>query len=297
MYRSDFFTYIIFFSTIFFAELGVFSPSRVDAQALSESERELPERLPYFTRRLKLSTAGGIASLGLGLAISFKVDEIHRNPVFGAPPGLDRFFRDRFHVDGKETNFLNHYGSFYTISGSLTAMILMQRLLMDDSTWHHTAYETTVFGVGLMTELGLRAAVKSSFARHRPLLEFADATAVQTQNAKPNNHLSFYSGHASTAFYTAAYVDQKIGDLLRARNASRLYRALSILSLYGWASYSAYSRIEIDKHYFTDVFTGGAVGTAWGIWHYRFHHGPQGPWAVLPAFDRDYVGMMIRRSY
>ena len=273
---------------------GIFTP--ILAAERPGLHQNTPKKTAYFTHRLKLSTIGGIASIGAGIAIAFSIDEVNRNPVIGGPNGLDRYFRNRLRATGKTSNFLDHRGTYYTLAGSVGGMIFLQRMLKDGPYWRDAAYEVMVFGVGLMTEVGLRIAVKTSFARRRPLLEFADPLNSATLNTNPKNHLSFYSGHASTAFYTAAYADQKIGDLLRARDLQR-YRLLSILALYSWASYMAFSRIEIDKHYFSDVFTGGLVGTAWGIWHYRYHHSTRNGWTVLPAFDGERVGVMVGWAY
>lgn len=254
------------------------------------------DRIPFLTHRLKLSSIGGIASIVAGTAIAFTIDEVNRSPVIGAPNGVDRFFRHQLLAAGKGSNLLDHRGTYYTLAGGVGVMVILQRMLARGPFLRESAYEVTVFGVGLMAEVGLRTAVKSTVARRRPVLEFATLVDAGSLHANRKNHLSFYSGHTSTAFYSAAYVDQKVSDLLRVRGLKH-YRPLTFLAFYGWASYMAYSRIEIDKHYFTDVLTGGIIGTAWGVWHYRFHHGNRAGWTVLPSFDGDRIAVMVGRVY
>jgi membrane-associated phospholipid phosphatase len=243
---------------------------------------------------------GAAVSLGVGLAVSAHIDETRRRPVIGAPPRIDRFFRDRLYDAGRATNFLDHRGTAYTLLGGVSAMLLLQQALDADARWRDGVYEVAVFGVGFLAQEGVKLAVKSSFARRRPELEFADPADFPVLNAEPKNHQSFYSGHAVAAFYTAAYADQRIGGLLRRRYsgpAGRAYRALSFLGLYGWAGYVGYSRMQIDRHYFTDVLAGAALGASWGIWHYRRHHARDGRWSAAPVFDGTRVGVMVSRRY
>ena len=73
---GPFFLRLIFFPTLLFIITVVCLPAIATGQSISEPTRDDPDRPSYFTRRLKLSTAGGIASLALGLAISLHVTEI-----------------------------------------------------------------------------------------------------------------------------------------------------------------------------------------------------------------------------
>ena len=271
---------------------GISSLSAADRHSQATSS---PGRTELLTKRLKFSAVVGVVSMGIGSAFRLGINEANRDPLFGGNNGVDRFFRRHFGDAGKTSNVVDSNGTVFTLAAGLGAVILMQNLLSDGPVWRNTAYEVAVFGTGFMTELGVRLAVKSSFARRRPFLEFASPQDATTLNANSKNHLSFYSGHTSTAFYTAAYADQRIGDLLKARSLGR-YRLMSIIPLYGWASYMAFSRVQIDKHYFTDVAAGGLVGTAWGIWHYRYHHSTREGWAILPFLGKTRFGLMASRA-
>ncbi len=255
-----------------------------------------PEQGQFFTRRLKLSAAVGIASVTVGTAFYLGIDESTREPLIGGPNRLDRFFRNRLLDAGRSTNITDAYGSYITLAAGLDGIVLAEALATPGSMWRPAAYESTVFGIGFMTEVGLRVMVKTTVARRRPLVEFASPVDYAVLNGKDRNHQSFYSGHTSSAFYAAAYADQKVGDLLSRHGLSR-FRPLSVVGTFGWASYVGYSRIQIDKHYFTDVAVGALVGTAWGIWHYRLHHDEHRKWSVFPAINGRRVGMMVSREY
>lgn len=178
----------------------------------------------------------------------------------------------------------------------MAVMVLLEQLVDDQCTWKDSVDELAVFGTGTIAEQGIKLAVKAAVARRRPLLEFADPAHYAALNVQANNHESFYSGHTSSAFYTAAYVDQKVGDLLRPRVEGRarlLYRVLSVTTLYGWAAYVGYSRMQIDRHYFTDVLAGGAIGATWAFWQYRYHHGRDGRWSVMPELTHERVGVVV----
>ena len=54
-------------------------------------------------------------------------------------------------------------------------------------------------------------------------------------------------------------------------------RAAVFSGLYGLAGYVSYSRIESDRHYFTDILAGGALGVWVGRTWYRINHRDEFP--------------------
>jgi membrane-associated phospholipid phosphatase len=62
-------------------------------------------------------------------------------------------------------------------------------------------------------------------------------------------HQSFPSGHATSAFAGAAFLQRRYGWAFG-------------IPAYGLASYVAYSRVETKRHYTTDVLAGAAIGIA-----------------------------------
>ena len=77
------------------------------------------------------------------------------------------------------------------------------------------------------------------------------------------------------------------------------YQWLTGIALYGWASYVAYSRIEIDRHYFTDVTVGALMGVLFEETYYRLnlkHWGAQNmrngvSWRLTPQVTPESVGV------
>ncbi|MEJ2495343.1 MAG: phosphatase PAP2 family protein, partial [Ignavibacteriaceae bacterium] len=64
---------------------------------------------------------------------------------------------------------------------------------------------------------------------------------------------SFPSGHTSTAFTIATVLSQRIDN------------TYATIALYSFAGLTAVQRIYADKHWFSDVVLGAALGTAVGI--------------------------------
>ncbi len=98
-----------------------------------------------------------------------------------------------------------------------------------------------------------------------------------THRVRPDNSddRSFFSGHTSTAFVTSAFLYQETIEYLdrsvKNRTLNTSLQATSFALLYGWAGYVGYSRIKDNKHYFSDVVTGAAVGTFIGIFMHNLY--------------------------
>ena len=98
-----------------------------------------------------------------------------------------------------------------------------------------------------------------------------------THRVRPDNSddRSFFSGHTSTAFVTSAFLYEETLEYLdrsvRNETLNTTLKAASFALLYGWAGYVGYSRIKDNKHYFSDVVTGAAVGTFIGIFMHNLY--------------------------
>ena len=193
------------------------------------------------------------------------------SPVLGAG-SFDRFFRDALRSRSKHENlFSGTGGDLYTPALS-TAILLGTSAIGDGSRGYRDSVMRAVpllwLGIGgssLFTESSKRA-----FGRKRPFLRFNNRAAIRSFGVNDNARESFFSGHASSAFFTAAFTDRVLADIVRAHNDeycfscgawdARLERAGQSVALYGLATYVGYSRIEIDKHFMTDVLAGAFVG-------------------------------------
>lgn len=92
---------------------------------------------------------------------------------------------------------------------------------------------------------------------------------------------SFFSGHSSTAFCAALYLSLELNTWYDRWEPTRSDRTLrstlkigTDVALYAGATYVAYSRLHDEKHYFTDVAVGAAIGTVMGTVMYHWQWNP-----------------------
>jgi membrane-associated phospholipid phosphatase len=98
---------------------------------------------------------------------------------------------------------------------------------------------------------------------------------------RPNGgHMSFPSGHATSAFAGAAFLQRRYGWLFG-------------IPAYGLASYVAYSRVEAKEHYTSDVVAGAAIGIATNL---AFTH-PREHVAVALDAGRGHAGCSIALAW
>ena len=127
------------------------------------------------------------------------------------------------------------------------------------------------------------------------LLQLALATGVVqgtteglkaiTNERRPNGNCcnSFPSGHASSAFTGAAYIQFRYGLQYS-------------IPLYAAASYVAYSRVQVKAHYIHDVAFGAALGIA-GTYlsTTKYSHSKQGDVALVA--DKGFAGIIYRKIF
>ncbi len=106
----------------------------------------------------------------------------------------------------------------------------------------------------------LDQAVKFLVARQRPFAHFRDpAAGAPGGTAAADESLSFYSGHTSLDFSLAV-----ASGTIASMRGYRLAPAVWVAAL-PIAAFTGYLRIAADKHYFTDVLAGAAIGSAIGF--------------------------------
>lgn len=115
--------------------------------------------------------------------------------------------------------------------------------------------------------INLNQATKMLVGRERPFVHAMPADQRgQTANPSDNN-TSFYSGHTTRAF-ALAVATGTVASLRGYRWAPWIWAAgLTVATSIG------YLRIAADKHYFTDVLVGAAMGSAFGFGVPYFFHG------------------------
>ncbi|MFC1714664.1 phosphatase PAP2 family protein [Candidatus Poribacteria bacterium] len=213
---------------------------------------------------------------------------------------LDDSIRDSWHT--KSDNFLNgSTGSLYT---PLTTGIIITGLnLVEDAPSLKIGNELFIFANGAFANKFLTKIFKRALSRRRPLLEFASPDEQAELGKDENNHEAFYSGHTSTAFYSAAFLRRRLSQSLQRRGHTGIksgHQWLAGVTLYMWAAYVGYSRIEIDEHYFTDVVTGAVMGVLFEEIYYRFnqrHWSFHPSWRLTPQVRHDSLGLWFARSF
>ena len=213
---------------------------------------------------------------------------------------LDRSMRDKWHT--KSDNFLNGtVGSLYTPVSAGVAIVGLN--LFEGASLQKAGNQLFIFVNGALANKFLTRSVKYTFSRRRPLLEFADAADKAELDARDKNHESFYSGHASTAAFPAAFLRRRISQSLKRHGHAGIrsgYQWLTTASLYSWAAYVGYSRVQIDKHYFTDVAVGMIMGLLFEETYYRFnekHWGSYSSWRLAPQVSSETFQLCLSKSF
>jgi membrane-associated phospholipid phosphatase len=231
------------------------------------------------------------------------VDEVghpHTPEVFGAG-SFDRFFRNALWSRSSVDNFFNDgIGEVFAPLVASSAIIAVA-----SSLGGRTAYTDGITRAVPMLWIGIAgdqlpvAIFKKSFGRERPYLKFDNQLVLQELGVNDTARESFYSGHATTAFFTATFADAVIADIVRSMGhpdyglvdgswSERLVRFGQVVGLYGLAFAVAYSRIEIDQHYMTDVLFGAAVGSAHGYLTYRWGYRREAPAVAVAGLPGGY---------
>ena len=105
----------------------------------------------------------------------------------------------------------------------------------------------------------LNQIVKFVVARERPYAHERSVSGWLEPPKKPDDNLSFWSGHTSLTF-TLAAAGGAVAALGGYDHAPLVMGVSGSLALA-----TGYLRIAADKHYFTDVLTGAVMGSAMGI--------------------------------
>ncbi|MBU0982826.1 MAG: phosphatase PAP2 family protein [candidate division Zixibacteria bacterium] len=148
---------------------------------------------------------------------------------------------------------------------------------------------------GAVATRGLTDIVKGLVRRQRPISYFAPELARTKPNYTPEGERhSFFSGHASGAFFSMTYANLRIREAMRADLTPgdyRDWRWVAPAVTYGWATFVALSRIQAYRHYLSDVTAGALVGYAVGVLVYELGKN------VRETADGQPTPLMIRVSF
>jgi len=118
--------------------------------------------------------------------------------------------------------------------------------------------DSLIIAESMVVAMNFNQMAKLTFQRQRPFLHSV-TSEVALATAGPDDNMSFFSGHTTLAFSLAV----SAGTVASMRH----YRLAPLIWGVGLAGATAtgYLRIAADKHYFSDVFVGAAVGSLTGF--------------------------------
>ncbi|HEX2897336.1 MAG TPA: phosphatase PAP2 family protein [candidate division Zixibacteria bacterium] len=165
-----------------------------------------------------------------------------------------------------KSNFLDN-----SVGSAATPVVFGTILLASDLSWPPTddkgkmaAQDMFLFGSGLLATKGITSLAKGLVARERPLLCLEPGIAeMRRQIDTAYDRNSFFSGHASSAFFSAVYLNKRLRSIMRHELSPNDYDGWSWAPptlLFSWASFVGWTRIHAYKHFFTDVAAGALAG-------------------------------------
>lgn len=195
--------------------------------------------------------------------------------------GFDEFFRDALRDRDAYDNFFQGGlgASWHPLFAS--GLLLTTSAFLGDGVYVKNATRALpLLWMGLAANSLPITMAKHGVERQRPFLMFQNTEAIEAFGTGKEAEESFFSGHASTAFFSATFVDRVLADTIRSQRPeycfacgdswmNRLLRFGQGAALYGFATAIAYSRIQIDKHFMSDVIAGGVFGSLHGELTYR----------------------------
>lgn len=189
--------------------------------------------------------------------------------ILGDPPGIDEWVRKRFKSSKPLTGFVEDYGLEALKYAAPIAMIMMDLSDRSNLLPDFMGFLETFFTNRAATSL-----LKQIVGRERPKLEFAEEegatpSEIAALDADEGNHESFPSGHSSGSFAFASYIERAVARRMGLDNP---WRYASFTGFYGLAGAISISRIRRDKHFFTDIVAGAAMGTFIARAYYRVNH-------------------------
>ncbi len=236
---------IIFLLAALVAAIAI--PAPVFAEDAGSATRELNYNL---TRDLVITGATGAAFLGLTL---------FENKL--APANCRWCQVDSFDAWGHNNLKWSNTGSANTASSVTAYFVAPLAAFGSDAFAAHDADSLNKFPIDalIIAEATTSAALftqamKLITGRERPSAHYAAGTSTS-----PDDNTSFFSAHTSIAFALAA----SSGMVATMRG----YRLAPLIWGTGMAVAvtTGYLRVAADKHYLTDVITGAAIGSAFGI--------------------------------
>ena len=188
-----------------------------------------------------------------------------RAPLIKGPLPLEtsiqRFLGGQY-KPGKRNFLDDHLGSAMTPIAAGTMLTAANLAWPRDDRGKETLQDFFLFFSGLAATKGVTGLAKGIFNRPRPYRTIPPSD-VREQHGFSTDRTSFFSGHTSAAFFSAAYLNLRLRCIMRAEQSPGDYddwRWAPPTVLFSWASLVGLSRIHAYKHYLSDVLVGALAG-------------------------------------
>ncbi len=202
-----------------------------------------------------------------------------KTPLIGGPILFDRKLQRLLGGDcsADKSNFLdNEFGSAVTpVAAGLIMFTADSKWPQADKQGKLAAQNLFLFSAGLLATKGITDLAKGIVARPRPLpcLE-PELAGLRTNIDHAYDHNSFFSGHASSAFFAMTFLNKRIRAIMRNEMTVGKYDKYSWVSpafSFSWATFVGWTRIHAYKHFPTDIIVGAAAGILMAELFYSFN--------------------------
>ena len=188
--------------------------------------------------------------------------------------------KNRSSTSDEISSFAKPFGEAYILFPSLGILYLYGHLSEDKKAKKTALLSMESFVVtGLFTQ-----ALKFIGHRHRP--SSGDSSNIWDGPGFSTSHLSFPSGHASSAFAIATVIACEYEDKF-------LIPALS----YGIATLTALSMVNDNAHWASDVFFGAGIGYFIGKAIVNLHRGKDNKFTILPVITEKCRGILVEYNF
>lgn len=187
-------------------------------------------------------------ALGIGVSEYYKADLVPQEPRWKTPPAMDASVRNAAVWSNTK---LAATMSDVLLFGIIPAAAFISPL----ATNHDYGRAALTIAEAAVVTGAITQIAKFSVARGRPFAYYGN------DYSSPDSKLSFFSGHTSYSFALCLSSAMLLSERYPQYNAVIYTVALLLAALPG------YLRIAADKHYFTDVLAGAAIGSgvAYGV--------------------------------
>ena len=257
------------------------SPAFADPTPAPSKRVPLHDNFPWW----EIAGIGGLIAGNVVLkTYEYDLAAARGAPLIGDPPGFDKAISNALYPGPFAQPFLLHAPELVmTEAGPVVYMGLYG--IDSLSLWFrghslsgaaNPDHKLLALAESLFLDSVVNLAVKVSVGRERP---FEALHRYGSDPGQAKTTLSFFSNQSSNSFTLVAFAWRDLSDWLtsgpmeHSSDGTRLWlgRVVPGVVLFTAGAWDGYSRIVDQRHWFSDVVVGSAVGTAIGYFTYAYH--------------------------